>query len=186
MFYVDKPDQFVKDIVSKCFPDYRGKKIKISTSVPKVISSYWSGGSRDFYCFYELSTGKALGVETNHPAFQTSNPRDLEALPNGIVLVKHSICCGKDFGITIYVNSQDCVPLLSEKKEITEDETIVLKFTRSYKSSYAGISDYRFHEANNHCGITKERWDNAKGSLIEKKLLNKNGAISAEGRNAIS
>ncbi len=186
MFHISNPDKTIKTIISRCFPDYRGKKIKISTHIPKIISSYWSGGSRDFYYFYELSTGKAVGVETNHPGFQTNNPRNLENLPDGIVLVKHSICCGKDLGITIYVNACDCAPLLPEKRELTEDEKIVLKYTKSYKSSYAGISDYRFHEASVGCGITKERWDASKNSLIEKKLLNKNGAITADGRNAIS
>ena len=86
--------------------------------------------------------------------------------------------------ITIYLNQEDLAPLLPSKQEITEDEKIVLHYTKSLKSTYAGIKNYRFYEANREKGITLERWDRAKNNLISRELLNKRGAITDEGRNA--
>jgi len=117
--------------------------------------------------------------------FEAGKPRDLEALPPGIVIVKHSIFCGKDTGITIYANANELVPLLPAKAELTSHENTVLTFTRSYKSSYAGVSNYRFYEASRATGIKIDEWNAAKAALIERKLLNKAGAITPAGRNAV-
>ena len=185
IYHIDKPDETIKKIVGATFPEYRGRKFKLSTDVPKCLNSYWSGGSRDYYAFYELATGKQFSVASNHPFFEKHNPRDLDGLPAGVVLVKHSIFCGKDMGITIYANSEQITPLLPPKQEVSENEQVVLKFTRSYKSSYAGIKNYRFHEAHRETGISAEDWEQAKKTLIEKKLLNKAGAITPAGRNAL-
>lgn len=183
--WIDKPDETIRKIISATFPEYKGKKIKISADVPSRLDSYWSGGSRDFYGFYELSTSKTYDVDSNHPFFEANRPRSLENLPPGIVLVKHSIFCGKDMGITIYANKEDLVPMIPEKVELTPHEKIVLEYTYGYKSSYAGIKNYRWHEANSRHGILLSEWEDAKASLIEKKLLNKAGAITPAGRNAI-
>ena len=56
--------------------------------------------------------------------------------------------------------------------------------TCSLKSSYGGVSNYRFHEARRYTGITAERYEAAKASLIARKLLNKAGAVTVEGQNA--
>lgn len=69
--------------------------------------------------------------------------------------------------------------------ELTVDEKIVLSATRSLKSSYNGLSNYRFHEASQTTGITQARWGAALGSLKARKLLNAAGAITDEGKNAI-
>jgi hypothetical protein len=68
--------------------------------------------------------------------------------------------------------------------ELTEDEEIVLVATRSLKASYGGVSNYRLSEARRYTGIDLHRWETAKAMLIAKKLLNKAGAITVEGRNA--
>jgi hypothetical protein len=183
--HIAKPDETIRKIVSAAFPQYKGRTFKLCTDIPTRLTSYWSGGSKDYYCFYELATGKALEVASNHPFFEADRPRDLELLPPGLVLVKHSISMGKDTGITIYANAVDLTPMLPEKAELGEDERTVLSYTRSYKSSYAGIKNYRFHEARERTGITLERWEAAKASLIDRKLLNKRGAITASGRNAL-
>ena len=180
--YIDKPDEAIKHICLVAFPEWRGKKIKLNTSIPSCLNSYWDGGSKDSYVFVELATMKTAHLPTNHPFFEKNNPRDLDRLPAGMVLVEHFICCGKDAGLTIYINVDELVSLLPAKMELTEDEKMVLHFTRAYKSSYAGIKDYRFREASRH-GITQERWDAAKASCISKGLLNKAGAITASGKN---
>ena len=183
--YIDKPDEIIKKITRATFPKYNGKKFKLSTSIPSRLDSYWQGGSKDSYSFYELATEKEFSVASNHPFFEENNPRYLKELPRGIVIVKHSIFYGKDMGITIYANEEDLTPMLSPKQEISENERIVLQYTKSLKPSYAGIKDYRWHEANRHKGISFEDWQLAKQSLIQKKLLNKAGAITPAGRNAL-
>lgn len=184
-YWINKPDETVRKIAGATFPSYKGKKFRISTDVPSKLESYWSEGSRDYFSFYELSTGKTFDVESNHPLFEAGNPRDLKILPPGLVVVKHAICCGKDAGITIYANAGDLTPLLPSKTELTEHERTVLSYTKSYKSSYAGVSNYRFYEAHRNTGIKLEDWEKAKASLIDRKLLNKAGAITPDGRNSL-
>lgn len=185
LFHVNKPDDIIKKIILNTFPNYRGKKIKISTDIPKNLNSYWQGGSRDRYCFYQLSTGTSYDVTSNHPVFNKNNPRNLEKLPTGIVIVRHSIYCGEDMGIFIYANKEDISPLLPEKVKLTEDEKIVLKYTKSYKPSYNKIKNYRLYKANRETNISLERWNLVKETLIKRKLLNKAGAITVNGRNAL-
>lgn len=67
--------------------------------------------------------------------------------------------------------------------DLTYEEKIVLWATRSLKSSYAGISNYRFHEAQQFFRINRHQWEQAKGDAIRKGWLNKAGAITTAGRN---
>lgn len=183
--YVDKPDRLIRQIVEVTFPGYSGRKFKISTDIPDRLDSYWDRGSRESFAFYCLDTERAAGVKSNHPLFERENPSVLDELPRRILLVKHSIFRGKDMGITIYANAEDLAPILPERAQTTEDEQIVLRHTARLKSSYNGIRNYRFHEAHRSTGITEERWEAAKASLIASKLLNKAGAITPKGRNAL-
>jgi len=185
-FRLEKKDPYVDRIIKRCYPDYKGRKIVISTMIPNQLESYWDGGSRTFYTFYELATEKLLNIGSNHPFFEKDKPRLIEKLPRGIIIVAHTIFCGKDMGITIYANKEDIVPLLPEPQELTENEITVLLYTRSLKSSYAGIKNYRFYEAHNRTEITIEEWEKAKENCIRKRLLRKNGSITPKGRNAIS
>jgi hypothetical protein len=186
-YYIDKPDPTVRAIVQATFPGYRGKKFKLSTTPPSVLRSYWDGGSKTDYAFFCLPTQGTAPVATNHPFFNAGNPTNLpDGLPRGIVLVAHTISCGKDMGITIYANPADIAPMLPEKPALTEDECVVLTYTRSLKSSYAGVKNYRWQCAHDATGITEDRWNHAKQSLIAKALLRKNGAITPAGRNAIA
>jgi len=186
LHHVDKPDQTIKGIIAACFPTYTGKKIKISTNIPTRLNSYWDGGSRTYFAFYSLDNAKVFNVESNHPMFEAGKPNHLEKLPNRLLLVAYSIFCDKDTGITIYANADDLAPMLPKNEEIlTQDELIVLTFTRTFKSSYAGIPNYRFREAKKVHGITEIAWNAAKDALVVKGLLGKNGAITPNGKNAI-
>jgi len=88
-------------------------------------------------------------------------------------------------GLTIYVHPSNLAKLLPKPAELTRHERTVLGYTARLKSSYGGISNYRFHEAHERTGITLAEWDAAKQSIIGKKLLNKRGAITTQGRNAL-
>lgn len=187
--HVNKPDSFFMNLIRIAFPNYRGRKFKLSTDIPPRLDSYWSGGSKDKYVFVELKTKreevKFLPVANNHPFFKAGMPRKLDKLPVGLVLVKHSIFQGKDMGITIYGNTENITPLLPPVEILSVDEDAVLFFTRSLKSSYAGVKNYRFINAHREMGITEAQWDEAKTNLIQRKLLNKAGAITAAGKNAV-
>lgn len=186
VYHIDKPDSFFMAIVKATFPSYTGRKFKISTLVPLRLDSYWDGGSKDSFAFYCLPTTNIATVKSNHPAFEPNNPSKLDKLPRGMLLVKHNYFRGKDMGITVYVNKEDISDMmLTEPSNITPDDRIVLGYTSGYKSSYAGIKNYRFHEAHRSTGITEEQWNTAKAFLIVSKHLMKNGAITPKGRNAL-
>ncbi len=98
-------DPRVKRVIQDCFPAYRGRKVRLSTYIPKQIDSYWDGGSRDYFCWYQPTTRKIFHVHSNHPFFEANQPRVIneETIPEDVLLVEHSIFCGKDVGITIHV-----------------------------------------------------------------------------------
>lgn len=185
--YIDKVTPEIRRMVDCCFPDYCGKKFKVSTDIPRKLDSYWDGGSKTSFAFYDPATGTKIPVANNHPFFERQNPNELPELPKGIILVAHSIFCGKDMGITFYVNASDIPAYLeTPKTEVSPDMKIVLGFTARLKSSYGGISNYRFHEAHKKYQISKEDWDFAKESAIQQGFLTKGGGITPAGRNAIS
>jgi hypothetical protein len=74
---------------------------------------------------------------------------------------------------------------LSDSGGLTLPEKIVLVATSSLKSSYGGIPNFRFTQAKSETGITQADWDLAKESLTKKGFLNKAGAITTSGKNAL-
>ncbi len=86
--------------------------------------------------------------------------------------------------IEIHSAADNVTRLLPAPTELTEDEEIVLVATRSLKPSYGGVSNYRFVRAKECAGIDLHRWEAARSALIARKLLNRAGAITVEGRNA--
>jgi hypothetical protein len=76
--------------------------------------------------------------------------------------------------------------LLPAPTALSEPERIVLWATRSFKAGYAGDPENRYHEARRETGITRDDWTRGKAMAIEKGLLDKRGAITVAGRNAIA
>ena len=108
-----KSSPLVKKIKNACFPDYKGRKFRVSTHIPKTLDSYWDGGSKEEYAFFDVANGKVLHVSTNHPMFEADNPRNLSQLPLGVILVNHTYFCGHDLGLTFYVNEDDLMKQLT-------------------------------------------------------------------------
>jgi hypothetical protein len=179
-------DPEVKRIALAAFPDYRGRSFQVQTfQGPMDLSSYWSDGSRNYYSVIHMDTLKAADIPQGGSG-HGDVPHRVSILPPNVAVVEHTIYMGKDLGITIYVNQENLSKLLpSGGEELPWEEKVVLCATRSYKSSYAGVKDYRFREALKETGITKLEWDKAKESLIGKGMLNKAGAITDSGKNAI-
>ena len=110
--YTKTNDPEIKRVCKLAFPEYRGRKFRYDTRIPTDLSSYWDGGSRNSFAFVELKTGKVAPVQSNHPFFEAGRPSELKSLPAGFVVVEHSIFCGKDMGMTVYVNAGDIWPAL--------------------------------------------------------------------------
>ncbi len=171
---------------------YSGRTFKatIHESGGMSLRSCWEGGSRDEYRVVKLDTMQSVAIPENGSGFTAIDreygPSGLPvSLPEpGYAVVEHSIFCGKDSGITIHLHAENAAALLPAPAELTFNERVVLVATRSLKSSYAGISDYRFHSAKEDTGITRADWDTAKSALIARGLLNKAGAITVSGKNA--
>ena len=176
----------VKEIAKRAFPGYSGRKFKIEPlNFPIEFSSYWDGGSRNYYVLLRLDNYEILPIENTW-----SNPFgrvNIPELPYGIILVEHTIFCGKDLGITIFLPKeafQNFLPVNNDILSLTEK--IILIATRSYKSSYAGVSNCRFHEARkNFPSLTIDSWEENKLRLISKGYLNRAGAITNSGRNLV-
>ncbi len=176
----------VVEVALKLFPSYSGRKFEVRVfQGPQRLDSCWSGGSRDYWALINLATGKMGFVPENGTPF-TDQIGELQSLPLNCVLGCHTIFCGKDLGITLYVHPDNIKCYQIEALDtLTREEKIVLVATRCLKSSYAGISNYRFHEAHEDTGIILEDWNIAKASCQAKGLLNKAGAITESGRNAV-
>lgn len=181
-----RKDDTVKAILAASFPDYKGTRIRAILTDSIVLSgTNWDEGSKTDYVFVRLNGMQAVPIPDApymhaSPVHETPIP-----IPPGVVAVAHHRIGLWDY-IAIHANGSDVQPLLDKPQEsITEDEKTVLIATRSLKSSYAGVKNYRFQEANERRGITLSRWEAAKATLIEKKLLAKNGAITPEGKNLI-
>ena len=182
-YYSDAPE--IRDIAAKAFPGYSGRRFKVDTfGGPMNLSSYWDGGSKTDYAIVNMKTGRSKQIPQNG-GMGSGKPFRISKLPEGFAVVAHSTFRGQDMGITIYVNPENISKMLPAPDEVPWAEKVVLSATRSLKSSYAGIKDYRFREALKDTGITKPEWDQAKEALIKKGLLNKAGAITDTGRNAI-
>ncbi len=182
-YYSDAPE--IQEIANLAFPDYSGKKFRVDIfQSPMNLSSYWSGGSRNYFVIVNMANKRAEPIPENGGIFQMNAFR-MSNLPENFAVVQRSFFSGKDAGITIYVNESNITKMLPSTEEVSWAEKVVLCATRSYKSSYAGIKDYRFREALQETGITREEWEKAKENLIQNGLLNKAGAITDKGRNAI-
>ena len=196
--HLERLDDKTAAIVRAAYPGYRGRKFKIEVSDnPIDVRSYWNGGSRDYFVFVDLRSMRAAAM----PAQSAFDPKIAGAesvkLPADFACVQHSIFCGKDSGITIMIGSANAAALLpAPAAELTAEQKLVLCYTAGRKSSYAGRdrcqmaiddmeSDRRFNPGKPE-PITRESWNSAKESLISAGLLNKAGAITAAGKNAIA
>ena len=94
----------IKAIGKTAYPDYRGRKFRLSTRQPVDVRSYWDGGSRDYFVAIDLKTMRTMAVPQNGTPFDGGpiRPNGVE-VPTGFAIVEHSYFCGKDIGLTIHV-----------------------------------------------------------------------------------
>ena len=190
-------DGSVARIIQAAFPEYRGRKVRIQAQeYPLNVKSSWDGGSRDYFVFVNLSTLERAAMPAQSAFDRQIEGADKVMLPENIACVEHSIFCGKDVGITIHVNPVNMPLFLSAPKaELTDDQKLVLVYTRGRKASYVGKDRCQMAQDDMEMShridpskpkpITREAWETAKAECFAKGLLNKAGAITADGKNAI-
>lgn len=172
---------------------YNGQKFKAVVCETVDIPSdagLWSGGSRELYSVVTLDDGmKLLPGQDAAPWNRNYHNRREIMLQPGVVVVRHSIFCGKDTGLTFYVHPENATKLLpAPAAELSEHERMVLEATCSLKSHYNGRDRYQMAtdslRYNRKPYPSRDEWNAAKQSLIDKGLLNKAGAVTVAGRNA--
>lgn len=173
---------------------YTGKTFRAEISASATIPAHaglWDGGSRESYSLVEIATGRAVPFSGQTSAPWSPERREVVFdIPAGFVVVRHSVFCGKDMGVQFTLRPEDAAPLLPKPIELSPVERIVLIATRSYKASYGGQDRYQMaaRDLSYRQGAvmpSRSDWDAAKTALIARGLLDKRGAITVAGRNAI-
>jgi hypothetical protein len=181
--HLRRSDPTVDAIVRAAFPDWKAQAVEAHvTDRVHFYGTMWDEGYRRTYVIVRLADLATYRIE-QAPFMQRSELHENRyELPQGYVVVVR--CEGRCDHTEIHSSAANITPRLPPPADLSDDEQIVLVATCSLKSSYNGESNYRFVEARRHTGITADRYDAAKASLIARKLLNKAGAVTVEGRNA--
>ena len=181
--HLRRSDPTVDALIKAAFPGWTGQRVEAHvTDSVHLYGTNWDEGSRRTYVIVRLADLATFRIEQAPFLRRSELHENRYELPEGFVVVVRRE--GPYAGIEIISSAADITPLLAAPDTLTEDEEIVLVATRSLKPSYGGVSNYRFVEARRYTGISAGRYEVAKASLIAKKLLNRAGAITVEGRNA--
>lgn len=173
---------------------YAGKMFQAcvtSEGYVPVDAGLWDGGSRTTYALVEIATGRAVPFPG-----QTSAPGDARRqelrfeIPAGYCVREHVIFCGKDLGLRFSVRPEDAAPLLPKPVDLSHVERLVLMATAGFKASYGGKDRYQMTADSlsyRRDAVMPSRadWDAAKVALAARGMLDKRGAITVAGRNAI-
>jgi hypothetical protein len=101
-------DMDYKQLAKLAFPAYKGRKYRETVQEhPMSLSSYWDGGSRDWYAIINLETLEVNHAPTSHPCFDRwGKAAQTEfMIPAGFVIVRRSVFCGKETGLTVIHSS---------------------------------------------------------------------------------
>lgn len=111
---ISKSTKSIRPIIAACYPEWKGRKLSVEASTSYQMSNYWDGGSRNYVVAYDLTTGKvAESMPLAGNPFRDQAHARVE-IPEGVLLVEHSIFCGRDAGVTIYANPANMPRLLPE------------------------------------------------------------------------
>ncbi len=82
----------VKQLVRRAFPEYNGKRFTVEPFTgPVHATSYWSGGSRDYWALVRMTDYAILPLPENGTPFSNGGESILiESLPDGVALVRRS------------------------------------------------------------------------------------------------
>lgn len=175
---------------------YDGRKFKAQVVEAMTVpadAGLWSGGSRKHYSLVELNSGvkHTIPGQDLNPWQYGDGARQERRIPlkPGFAVVCHTIYAGKDFGLTFYVHPDNAAALLPKQVELSENQKTVLAATSHYKASYNGMDRYQLALRGRSYSapefMSRDQWDEAKAELIAGGFLNKAGAITTKGRNAV-
>lgn len=174
----------------KAFPEYTGRKFRYEICNKSMdLVSYWSGGSCNYYKIIDLTNDRILEIPQNGSGFERIKPlNNIQAPAPGFVVVKHSIFCGKDCGLTIYIHPENVNPeLIDEPKiELSNDELIVLLSISMFKNSYAGEKNIRIKMAVRETKINPQKYIDTLKSLQRRGFISKSGGLTKLGKNVCS
>jgi hypothetical protein len=181
--YLRRSDPTVDELIRTAFPGLKCQSVEaIVTDSVHFYGTNWDEGNRRDYVIVRLADRKTFRID-EAPFMERSELHEKTyALPSGFVVIVHVI--GRYEHVEIHTAAENVTRRLPAPTELTEDEEIVLVATRSLKNTYGGETNIRFRRAREHTGIDLHRWETAKATLIARKLLNRAGAITVEGRNA--
>lgn len=179
MIYTHAPE--VVAICRAAFPACtKCRQVKVQAiTFPMQLASNWDGGSRNDYVIVDLATQRVASVPENGTIAR--RVMVLSTLPDGYAVIEHSFSQGHDLGCTVHVLPQNLNALaITQRVALSDNERIVLVYTRAI------IPKERFSEANRETHIAEADWLIAKHDLIERGFLNRAGAITEAGKNAVS
>lgn len=155
---------------------YHGRSYKVTVSERVTCNSHWDGGSRDYYKVL-AANGEQVTIPQNGTMFDHIATPVVELTP-GIIVAEHSIFCGKDMGITLYIHASVLPKFLPSPAvdDLSRNERIVLD-AMGFKSSY------RRQECARQ-GINATEYDTAIADLKTRGYLSGNGALTTSGKNA--
>ena len=170
-------------IVQAAFPDYRHSpsKLRLEPFHPVRPSSYWNGGTKDYWAFVRLSDRVTSAALPESGSGFTPDAKEIKALPEGFALVRYT--SGNYTSACIYLNAVNITPLLPLSIELTYDEEVVLSCTSGLKS--AARREQAAQEWGSYTVRQShiDRWNAAVTALQQKGLVAKNGSVTTAGRN---
>lgn len=140
---VSRADKGIKAILIAAHPTWTGRKVHVQPATEYKMANYWDGGSRDYVMAYELATGRVYG-----PAIHTENPINGAAhatvrIPEGVLIVEHSVFCGKDAGVTIYAHPANMPRLLpTDEAALTDKERAIIAVINCGKDQGMAFSHF--------------------------------------------
>lgn len=101
----------VKSIIAKTFPNYKGRSFFVEfTPSVTLHDTNWGGGTKNSYAAVNWD-GQVKHAPTPAPWMNRMEGETVTISPD-VVLVKHTVFCGQDLGITIYANPVNAPALL--------------------------------------------------------------------------
>lgn len=92
----------VKPLARIAFPEYTGRMIQVVNATTITLSdTNWGGGTRSQYRAVRLADGKIAAFTAPAPWLNGAEGETV-TIPEGHVVVKHAMFCGRDAGICIY------------------------------------------------------------------------------------
>ena len=187
MYHATPTDERIAPLLAAAGIETR-KTVTLHAADSVTISgTYYDGGSRSEYVAVGadgLTCTRLYGRQPFDGRGREGDPEvkllpadSSEALPAFVVVA--GTFCGKAAAVSVYVHPSRLAPLLPETVELGEAERSLLGAISTFNSK--GRKDWR--ERNE---ITREQWDELVKQLAARALLTPRGAITAEGRNAIS